>query len=38
MTDLTEYQPVIDRDIAELLMRNADDPVKTQAMGLVHDW
>lgn len=38
MTDLHDYQPVIDRDIAELFMRNADDPIKTHVMGLVHDW
>lgn len=38
MTDLTEQQPVIDRDIAELFLRNADDPIKTHVMGLVLDW
>lgn len=28
----------IDQDIATLFMRNADDPIKTHVMGLVHDW
>ena len=31
-------EPVIDRDIAELFLRNADDPIRTHVMGLVHDW
>lgn len=38
MTLSTEYEPVIDRDIAELFLRNADDPIRTHVMGLVHDW
>jgi ubiquinone biosynthesis protein Coq4 len=33
-----DYVPVIDRDIAELFLRNADDPIRTHVMGLVHDW
>ncbi|MEM9517302.1 MAG: hypothetical protein AAGA42_20810 [Actinomycetota bacterium] len=37
-TATADDQPVIDRDIAELFMRNADDPIKTHVMGLVHDW
>jgi ubiquinone biosynthesis protein COQ4 len=32
------YEPVIDREIAELFLKNADDPIKTHVMGLVHDW
>ncbi|MEM8618650.1 MAG: Coq4 family protein [Actinomycetota bacterium] len=35
---ITDYEPVIDRDIAELFMRNVDDPLQTHVMGLVHDW
>jgi len=38
MTDLTDHQPVIDREIAELFLRNADDPIATHVMGLVLDW
>lgn len=32
------YEPVIDREIAELFLKNADDPIKTHVMSLVHDW
>lgn len=31
-------EPVIDREIGELFLRNADDPRKTHVMSLVHDW
>lgn len=37
-TDPTEYEPVIDREIGELFLRNADDPLRTHVMGLVHEW
>ena len=37
-TTAADYEPVIDREIAELFMLNADDPIKTHVMGLVHDW
>ncbi len=32
------YEPVIDREIAELFLKNADDPIRTHVMGLVHEW
>ena len=38
MAITTDYEPVIDRDIAELFLLNADDPIKTHVMSLVHDW
>lgn len=38
MTITTDYTPVIDRSIGELFLLNADDPIKTHIMGLVHDW
>lgn len=34
----TTYEPVIDREIGELFLKNADDPIRTHVMGLVHDW
>ncbi len=37
-TAVADYQPVIDRNIAELFMKNVDDPLQTHVMGLVHDW
>ena len=32
------YVPVIDREIGELFLRNADDPIRTHVMALVHEW
>ena len=29
---------MIDREIAELFLKNADDPIRTHVMGLVHEW
>lgn len=38
VTATTDYEPVIDREIGELFLLNADDPIKTHVMSLVHDW
>ena len=33
-----DYQPVVDREFAELFLRNVDDPIKTHVMGMFHGW
>jgi hypothetical protein len=30
--------PIIDREIGELFLKNADDPIRTHVMALVHEW
>ena len=38
MSTTSDYEPVIDREMGELFLLNADDPLKTHVMSLVHDW
>ena len=37
MPDAAMYDN-IDQTVGELFLLNADDPIKTRVMGLVHDW
>lgn len=32
------YEPVVDREFAEIFLRNVDDPIKTHVMGMFHGW
>ncbi|MEM9201789.1 MAG: Coq4 family protein [Actinomycetota bacterium] len=32
------YEPIVDRDFAEIFLRNVDDPIKTHVMGMFHGW
>ncbi|MEM8925540.1 MAG: Coq4 family protein [Actinomycetota bacterium] len=38
MTVTDDYQPVVDREFAEIFLRNVDDPMKTHVMGMFHGW
>ena len=38
MTATDLYQPVVDREFAEIFLRNVDDPIKTHVMGMFHGW
>ncbi|MEM7276053.1 MAG: Coq4 family protein [Actinomycetota bacterium] len=33
-----QYEPVVDREFAEIFLRNVDDPIKTHVMGMFHGW
>ena len=37
-TDVDPYEPVVDREFAEIFLRNVDDPIKTHVMGMFHGW
>lgn len=32
------YESVVDREFAEIFLRNVDDPIKTHVMGMFHGW
>ncbi len=38
MSQTTTYEPVVDREFAEIFLRNVDDPIKTHVMGMFHGW
>lgn len=38
MTTTETYEPVVDREFAEIFLRNVDDPIKTHVMGMFHAW
>ncbi len=38
MTDTDVYEPVVDREFAEIFLRNVDDPIATHVMGMFHGW
>lgn len=38
MTATDVYEPVVDREFAEIFLRNVDDPIKTHVMGMFHGW
>ncbi|MEM7286983.1 MAG: Coq4 family protein [Actinomycetota bacterium] len=38
VTEPKPYEPVVDREFAEIFLRNVDDPIKTHVMGMFHAW
>ena len=35
---VVELEPVVDREFAEIFLRNVDDPIRTHVMGMFHGW
>ncbi len=38
MAESEAYEPTVDREFAEVFLRNVDDPIKTHVMGMFHGW